>query len=42
MPSDWEINVIINCFKRNGDAVEDGNFRGLKLLDHLMNVFESA
>ena len=41
VPSDWEMNVIINCFKRKGDAVERGNFRGLKLLDHLMKVFES-
>ena len=40
MPSDWEMSVIINCFKGKGDAVERGNFRGLKLLDHLMKVFE--
>ena len=40
MPSDWEMSVTINCFKGKGDAVEHGNFRGLKLLDHLMKVFE--
>ena len=40
MPSDWEMSVIINCFKGKGDAVEHGNFRCLKLLDHLMKVFE--
>ena len=40
MPSDREMSVIINCFKGKGDAVERGNFRGLKLLDHLMKVFE--
>ena len=34
VPSDWEMSVIINCFKGKGDAVERGNFRGLKLLDH--------
>ena len=27
-------------FKGKGDTVEHGNFRGLKLLDHLMKVFE--
>ena len=32
--------IIINCFKGKGDAVERGNFRGLKLLEHLMKVFE--
>ena len=37
VPSDWEMSVIINCFKGKG---ERGNFRGLKLLDHLMKVFE--
>ena len=30
VPSDWEISVIINCFKGKGDAVEHGNFRGLR------------
>ena len=40
VPSDWEMSVIINCFKGKGDAVGHGNFRGLKLLDHLMKVFE--
>ena len=34
------MSVIINCFKGKGDAVERGNFRGLKLLDRLMKVFE--
>ena len=40
VPSDWEMSVIINCFKGKGDAVERGKFRCLKLLDHLMKVFE--
>ena len=40
MPSSWKKSVIINCFKGNGDAVEHGNFRGWKLLVHLMKVFE--
>ena len=29
VPGDWEISIIINCFKDNGDAVESGNCRGL-------------
>ena len=40
VPSDWDMSIIINCFKGKGDAVERGNFRGLKLLEHLMKVFE--
>lgn len=39
VPSDWDMSIIINCFKGKGDA-ERGNFRGLKLLEHLMKVFE--
>ena len=31
-----------NCFKGKSDDVERGNFRGLKLLDHLMIIFERA
>ena len=42
MPSDWEKSIIINLFKGKGDAVERGNFRGLKLLEHLMKVFEKV
>ena len=40
VPSDWDMSIIINCFKGKGDAVERGNFRGLKLLEHLLKVFE--
>ena len=31
---------LFNNIEGKGDAVELGNFRGLKLLDHLMKVFE--
>ena len=36
MPSDWEGSFIINLYKGKGDALERGNYRGLKLLDHVM------
>ena len=42
VPGDWEKSIIINLFKGKGDAVERGNFRGLKLLEHLMKVFEKV
>ena len=40
MLGDWKMNIVINCFKGKGDAVERGYLRGLKLLEHLMKVFE--
>ena len=36
IPSDWEDSFIINIYKGKGDALERGNYRGLKLLDHVM------
>ena len=35
VPSDWEMSIIINCFKGKGDALERGDFRGLKLLSSI-------
>ena len=29
-----------NLFKGKGDALDRGNFRGLKLLDHVMKILE--
>ena len=31
MPGDWQVSSIVNCFKGKGDALERGNYRGLKL-----------
>ena len=33
-------SVIVNCFKGKGDALERGNYRGLKLVDQVMKVIE--
>ena len=40
IPDEWNTSIIINCFKNKGEAVERGNYRGLKLLEHTMKVFE--
>ena len=40
IPSDWEDSFIINIYKGKGDALERGNYRGLKLLDHVMKGME--
>ena len=36
IPSDWENSYITNIYKGKGDALIRGNYRGLKLLDHVM------
>ena len=38
IPQDWQSSVIVNCFKGKGDALERGNYRGLKLVDQVMKV----
>lgn len=40
IPTEWEESIIINLFKGKGDAMERSNYRGLKLLDHVMKVLE--
>ena len=39
LPEDWNTSVILNCFKNKGETTERGNYRGLKLFEHLMKVF---
>ena len=39
-PSEWDKSVIANCFKHKSEATERGNYRGLKLLKHMIKTFE--
>jgi len=38
--NDWNLSYIINCFKGKGDALDRGNYRGLKLLEQVMKIVE--
>ena len=40
VPSDWEQSFIVCLYKGKGDALERGNFRGLKLTEQVMKVLE--
>lgn len=40
VPEDSDTSVTVNCFQNKGDATERANYRGLKLLEHMMKVFE--
>merc|ERR1712035_153140 len=38
IPDDWLESIIVNVYKGKGDALERGNYRGIKLLDQGMKV----
>ena len=40
IPEDWKDSFIINCYKGKGDATDRGNYRGLKLIEHVMKVLD--
>ena len=40
VPADWESSYIINLYKVAGGALETGNYRGFKLLDHATKTTE--
>ena len=40
VPSDWEESIVISLYKGKGDALNRGNYRGLKLTEQVMEVLE--
>jgi hypothetical protein len=40
IPDEWKKSWMVTVYKGKGDALECGSFRGIKLLDHTMKVFE--
>ena len=40
MPEEWKKSEIVPIYKQKGDPLEWGNFRGVKLLEHGMKMFE--
>ena len=40
VPSDWEQSFIVCPYKGKGDALERGNYHGLKLTEQVMKVLE--
>ena len=40
IPTDWQESFIVNLYKGNGDALNRGNYRGLKLIEQVMKVLE--
>ena len=40
IPKEWEESIILNLYKGKGDALDRGNYRGLKLTDQVMKLLE--
>ena len=40
MPDEWKIGVIVPIFIRKGDVISCGSYRGVKLLEHAMEIVE--
>ena len=40
VPSDWEQSFIVCLYKGKGEALERGNYRGLKLTEQVMKILE--
>lgn len=40
IPADWTRSWMVSVYKGKGDAMECGSYRGIKLLEHAMKVFE--
>ena len=40
IPIDWQESYIVNLYKDKGDALNRGNYRGLKLIEQTMKVLE--
>jgi len=40
MKEDWKSSVVLPIYKGNGDLIECGSYRGIKLLEHAMKVVE--
>ena len=40
MPKAWRRSVLIPIYKNKGDAQCGGNYRGIKLMSHIMKIWE--
>ena len=40
VPTDWEESFIVCLYKGKGDALDRGNYRGLKLTEQAMKILK--
>lgn len=41
-PKDWEESEMVKFYKQKGDILNCENYRGIKLLEHVMKIFEKV
>ena len=40
MPDEWRRSVLVPLYKGKGDIKKCGNYRGIKLMSHIMKLWE--
>ena len=40
IPNDWSKSWMVSIYKGKGDALDCASYRGIKLLEHVMKLFE--
>ncbi|KIH65386.1 hypothetical protein ANCDUO_04295 [Ancylostoma duodenale] len=40
MPRAWRETIIVQVFKKKGDVLKCGYYRGIKLISHTMEIYE--
>ena len=40
MPREWDDSFIFSVFKDKAEAIDKGNYRGLKLTEHVLKLVE--
>ena len=38
IPAEWKLSNVVNCNKEKGNAIERGDYRGLKLIGQILMV----
>ena len=40
IPEDWQKSILVPIYKQKGDILECNNYRGIKLMEHIIKIYE--